>query len=312
MNLLPYVMLMLVVVSLTISSVIQNSFGLGIMNQGMCEYMKRHRSARSLLHNTVATTLKRDLKKSVEAGEKGVEKKEDAKTGPYISSRRTRFLRKSAKLNLMPLITAPANSNSVLNKTFLSLLQFLYGHLEAFDNPETLKVLAEKIVARGKEAIYLGKKDLEYVDIYPKERPYADLFYLLMTGSKNYNVENYIGIPPLSDFVILDAHPNEKAISFQSASFPVLVAHFGPHFTDEILKAEQEKSKTNPIRKALSEVELSDLIKKEESLRQTSALLLEELRYGNRNLDEYEVSGKNGKDGPIQVRLSQPLVKKSS
>lgn len=308
MNLVPYVMLMLVIVSITVSSVIHNSLGLGVLTHGECEYMKRHRSARSLLHNTVAEALKKELNKSASRKSK-VENPSEVKQ-PYISTRRTHFLRKSAKLNLMPLLKAPESSGSVLNETFVSLLTFLYGHLDEFKNPETLKRLAAHILAKGREALRSGKTELEYLDIYPTEPPYSDLFYLIMTGSKNYHVENYIGIPPLCDFLILDSDEKEKAICFHGASFPLLVAHFGPSFTDEILKAEQEKSLKGDKRVALTKVELSNLIANQSSLRQKSALLLAELDYVYRKKDAFEVSGKNGAEGPIQVRLSQPKVTK--
>jgi hypothetical protein len=175
----------------------------------------------------------------------------------FSSHRKNELPSHYSKLNIAALIEEDIPP-SLLRKSAEKLLAQLYGKkpfIKAAGIENWPQALLTELIKRGKKNLEL--KDLQ--DLQPETEPLKTLYYSMLKGSGEYNLETGQGYPPLSDFLSVD--PKErKQIYFCFASYPVLIALLGKDIAEEILQKEKEKSIKDGGRRVLTKIELQDLL----------------------------------------------------
>ncbi len=175
------------------------------------------------------------------------------------------------KMNLSPLFKE--DCPEVVKITFFNLLKTYYGH-SSFLEPSTLdftiKNFINHFIESGKEKIHQykeAKKDLFSIKLsqfHPKSTLENHIFYKMLKGTHQYNLEKQEGYPPFEDVFCLEEKKPLKILHFPSLPSTMLKALFGEPLTKSILEKEAAipSNGTAPVVKILSEQELLDLLHK--------------------------------------------------
>lgn len=162
-----------------------------------------------------------------------------------------------SKLNIAELIFEEAPS-PLLRKSTEKLLIDLYGEkpfIKVADLENWPHALLTELIKMGKK-----KEDIAGLqDLQPEGEPLRTIYYRMLKGSGEYNLQTKQGYPPLSDFISLEKN-ERKPIYFCFASYPVLKAIFEEEITNGILQKEKEKSLSEGGRRILTKAELQDLL----------------------------------------------------
>lgn len=161
------------------------------------------------------------------------------------------------KLNLAPLLTVEETPDQkLLQIAATTLIKNLYQHTTVYEEEMEKEVFA-----------LLLKTLKEHPEIESLQQAYAhleerrELFYKLFRGTQNYQLSSNVGLPPLTDFFILEK--KRAAMQFAHASRPVLEAILGLPLTAAILQEEEARWHEDHKEHPLTKEELSDLLLKE-------------------------------------------------
>lgn len=191
----------------------------------------------------------------------------------YKSHRKKRIPSQYSKLNIADLLSNESSSK-LLQKTVSVLLKNLYGNTR-FIKESGVEHFEEALV---KEMIKVGKKNKVLSDLQeltPESEPLKTLYYKILKGSGDYDLEKRQGYPPLSDFLFIDGK-ERKPIYFHFASYPLLEALLGEDLAGEILEKEETKSKADGGRRTLTEEAFKALLVSSRGFK-TNALEIEDL-----------------------------------
>lgn len=164
-----------------------------------------------------------------------------------------------SKLSITTLFTDEIDTQKHLLQITYNLLDDLYGDMpfiKQLQNPHWQKDL---IAALMEEGSHKGD-DIDLIDIRPKDKLLASIYYKILKGTSGYHLHPKKGIPPLTDFISV-ATKRRKPIFFCYASLPVMSAALGKDLAVMILEREEERSKALGGRRVLDEGELISLIR---------------------------------------------------
>jgi len=160
----------------------------------------------------------------------------------------------NSKLNIAKLFT---KKDPILEQALIHLIDDFYQDTPAFqdikiDKGNLSANLVKALIKNGKK---LNPEDLTLNRIDLQSPQLQKVWHKILQGTRNYNLKDKTGWPPLSHFVLIDIDPNHKPICIKKTSIPVLKAFFGEAITEMILKEEKEKfysqpNKPSPLSKA--------------------------------------------------------------
>lgn len=156
-----------------------------------------------------------------------------------------------SKFNLLPLLELKTDpQRHPLYEICAGLLHMLYGET-------LLKEGVEYDLLKGMLKAYQTKGDIKALsDLYPDTPQLRQIYYKMLKGTNQYNIETHRGIPPLEDFLLLDKSPS---IRFSFASAPLLHAIFGKKIASKILD-EEKKKREEGKNKSLTKEEVTTLL----------------------------------------------------
>ncbi|NGX45097.1 MAG: hypothetical protein K940chlam2_00239 [Chlamydiae bacterium] len=161
------------------------------------------------------------------------------------------------KLNLAPLLTVEESPDQkLLQIAAMTLIKNLYQYTSVYEE-EMEKELFTLLLKTLKEHPEIESLQQAYAHL--EER--RELFYKLFRGTQNYQLSSNVGLPPLTDFFILEK--KRASMQFAHASRPVLEAILGLPLTATILQEEEARWHEDHKEHPFTKVELSDLLLKE-------------------------------------------------
>lgn len=260
-------------------------------------YMKGLRRTRNMWQQKIFTDATKGIAPPITKAP--VKKEKPLKN--FTSHRKQRNPSQYSKLNLSHLF-ADETSSIPLQKTALSLLKKLYGD-KPFIKRSGIENVEQQILT---EMLKIGKKlatvsDLQ--DLSPAEENLKLIYYRMLKGSGDYNLEKNLGYPPLSDFFSLEQN-ERKPIYFSFASYPLLCALCGKELAQEIVEKEEEKSIKADGRRTLTKQEMEELINRKMGPKGTSSEIIDLLSFSKKNVTLEKLSYKDPESG---VYFALPL-----
>lgn len=262
MNILPFVTIFLILLA-TLS---YNSLDKGKLLRYEKETALGYMRAEKTLLNKIHRVAFNKAPKKKEASDKPKEPTEKETQPSHLI--RGIYL---VKMNLSPLFKE--DCPDIVKTTFFNLLKTYYGH-SSFLEPSTLdftiKSFIKHFIESGKEKIHQykeAKEDLFSIKLsqfHPKPNLENHIFYKMLKGTHQYNLEEKEGYPPFEDVFCLEEKKPLKILHFPSLPSAMLKALFGEPLTKSILEKEAAipSISTAPVVKILSEQELLDLVHK--------------------------------------------------
>jgi hypothetical protein len=139
-----------------------------------------------------------------------------------LSKRHTKIPYQYGKLFLKP-VFKDLNASNSLSEIVERLVLELYGHTSFFKE-------ASQNVSQELMRFWLQKNQKNpiesFKDLFPENEPLKSIFYKMLRGTSDYNVEKKEGYPPFRDFFSFQGD-DETLIYFNHAHFSVLKAFFG-------------------------------------------------------------------------------------
>jgi hypothetical protein len=290
MNILVFISSLLLILSFTCASILH---GLAVFSTekacliGQLEGVRKTRNIcqnRLFISNTKAPT-----------PQHAAELKIPKKIENYVSHRKNKIKNNLCKLNLAALIVEDQAKNLLLRQTLASLLSNLYCHssfIKQLDIKNWQDLLIQEMIKAGKNCI----KPKDLLDLYPSEPVMKAIYYKILRGSGDYDMDLKDGYPPLSDFVFID-EKERKPIYFNYASYPVLTALFGQDVADHIIDLEEEKSKLFGGRRVLTKTEISNILLSSKISKEKALEMEHLLIYSQRAISLDAVTSKDTESG---------------
>ncbi len=225
MNILPFVVTILMVLSLFSLSQFRNS--MSPETTLYISYFKTLREARNQLARDVY--LKHHVKKDKKQKNVHVEKKENSSTTPYFRHRNVGA--KEGRLSLLPLLKGEDDSG-VLKELALKYFRMLYGHLPGYRETLLLQILEKQ-----KEYYLVHNETIPCYGLMSEMKNIDDFEYRVFRGTHAYDPEAGIGFPPFEHAFSYDGD-GIRAIQFSYAPKMLLGALFSPELADEIEEIE--------------------------------------------------------------------------
>lgn len=261
-------------------------------------YMKGLRRTRNMWQQKIFS----DAKKFVSSPTQGTLVKKEKPLKNFDSHRKQRTPSHYSKLNISHLFTEQPPS-TVLHQTALSLMKQLYGD-KPFIKKSGIENFEQQILAK---MIKLGKKTplvSSLKDLSPSEEPLKLIYYRMLKGSGDYDLEKKQGYPPLSDFFSLEEN-ERKPIYFSFASYPLLSALFGKDIAEEIVKKEEEKSLKALARRTLTKQEVEEMLIRKMGPKGNSLEIVDLLSFSKKNIKLEKLTYKDPISG---VYFALPLT----
>lgn len=251
MNILPFVSILILVISLTISSFFHGYKETSFLKLGSLGTINAHRLARNSSEETRLASYKKTLPEEVV--NKTPRKPRNTKKNSPQSFREK--ITDNSKLNLLPLIREDL---PLLEPVFARLLEEIYAHTNLFQEykyeKENLSTLLAKSILQTAKTIPVDKL-FAFEDIVLPQKELHDLWYKMLKGTPDY--PSLGGWPPISQFVLLKETKKPSVLSGRKASIPLLKAFFGEEITTAILAKEKEENRT---RATITTAELTTLL----------------------------------------------------
>ena len=216
----------------------------------------------------------------------------------YTSHRKRRIPTHYSKLNISDLLNNDLSSKQ-LQKTVSTLLKNLYGNTP-FIKESGVEHFEEALLKEMIKAYKKTKSLSDLQDLSPDLEPLKTLYYKILKGSGDYDLEKRQGYPPLSDFLFLD-EKERKPIYFHFASYPLLVALLGEDLAGEILEKEETKSKTDGGRRTLTEDEFKALLISHRGFKTNSSEIEDLLNFAKKKILLESLSYKDKKTGVFYI-----------
>jgi hypothetical protein len=237
MNILPVVFGFIFIFSLLTLGLIQGQYHAVLAEK--C--FKSYHTLSRLSSNAVAKKLYDRIKTSPPPADPSKPPSTEPSQKPHKTSSRSKREYfpplESSKFNLLPLLELKTDpKNHPLYEICAELLRFLYE--EPLFKPHRKEGI-EYDLLNAMIKMFRSKADSKVLsDFYPEAPDLRQIFYKMLKGTNQYNVENHLGIAPLEDFILLD---KSTSIRFSFASAPLLHAIFGKKIALNIFTAEKKK-----------------------------------------------------------------------
>ncbi len=233
MNILPFVLSFLLLMSLLVGSMLKEMKGLAVGRKVV--ETKVHEDQN--LQSEIATQQYKDKTEegtTPPAKEKGPKKPpEERKNNKPFSKRSYYCSTEWAKFQLRSLLDKPESAKRLpAYNVAIRLIEDLYQHTKFWKDAHDPE-LATKIVN-----LLIKEKDDELIDRFKNEAKLAPIFRQMLAGTNSYDVKDKKGYPPFLDFFSLEKNGKNKAIAFVYASYPVLQAAIGKKLVEKLKIAE--------------------------------------------------------------------------
>lgn len=168
------------------------------------------------------------------------EQKKQPRYETFINLRRIFPPPEKAKLSLSPLFKEHADlSENLIYQTALNLLSLLYQSTPIVNGqkPGWEKRILDEVISKERSLSELDSLS----DLFPKDPALKTLYYKMLKGTNDYDVEAKRGVPPLGDFFTIDEDKKGNTVYFSFAPPVLLKALFGESIANAILTAEQQE-----------------------------------------------------------------------
>jgi hypothetical protein len=235
MNILPFVTILILVITLTISSFFSGYKETSLAKIGSTGLITAFRLARN--DSERARIPPKEPKNETSRPPKTEKEKK-----PKEQSFRERITDNS-KFNLTPLLK---NDDLFLEEVFIRLLEELYVHTDLvkgykYDKATLAKLLAKEIIQSAKNLP--EGTPLEFENIKLSSNHLHALWYKMLKGSPSYPDKG--SWPAASHFFIFSKDEPKCVLSGRKASIPVLKAFFDKEITNAILEKEKEADRSS-------------------------------------------------------------------
>ncbi len=256
MNILPFVLSFLLLMSLLVGSMLKEMKGLAVGQQvalgelhatqqrlsekaeKLYKSKKKPRTTQSPPSGSTATP---NLVESTESNDSDSDDDDD-------KSKRSYFCKTEwAKFQLLSIMDNPSSAQGYpAYEIAVQLVKDLYKHT-SFWQEACDPQLAEKII----NTLMKGKEP-QILDRFANDPKLEKIFHLMFTGTNSYDVkeEKKKGYPPFFDYFTLAEGAHNKAIAFRYASYPVLQAAIGKELVESLKKAEINNQNTTLVKDA--------------------------------------------------------------
>jgi hypothetical protein len=244
MNLLPFVAIFILAITLAITSLFQDSLNLSYLKISHNGLNSAYRIARNSAEETRYIQFNKSLRNKTDS-EKPIHK-----TERKLKKIRDRNLRENitenSKFNIYPLLI---EKNLDLEKIFLELIKDFYQGTSLFSDKEidvanTLQKLGKSILNCFRDEIELNPdSSLDWKELRIQDKNLRVLYYKILKGSPNYPKKK--SYPPLEQFFIIKKGSEKKVIHAKKAGKKILNAYFGIEITNQILAKERELREVN-------------------------------------------------------------------
>lgn len=234
MNILPFVLSFLLLMSLLVGSMLKEMKGLAVGRNVVATKVHEDQN----LQSEIATQQYKDKTEegsTAPVKEKGPKKPKEVRQDNKPISRRSYYCSTEwAKFQLRSLLDKPESAQRLpAYNVAIRLIEDLYSHANFWKTTADPK-LATKII----DQLLKGKGE-ELIDRFKEDAKLETIFRRMLAGTNSYDVEHKKGYPPFLDFFSLEKNGKNKAIAFVYASYPVLQAAIGKKLVEKLKIAEQ-------------------------------------------------------------------------
>lgn len=245
MNLLPFVMIIIMVLSVFSLSQFEGALSQKKENQIYLVYFKGLREARNkkekIPYKKPLVKNKKNTKNPIgENGKKNAQK--------YFRQKRVGW--EKGRLNLSSLLKKPHKYPS-LEILAVAYVKELYGSAEFFPNDDQIiKNLIKALVKKEEKNPSTPLREITFND--PKLQ---DIFYKMMRGTHTYDLEKKIGYPPFEEMFTFEKS-DRPPMNYHYANLSFLSLIFGEEMTREFVEREKKelidapKKCESPIKKS--------------------------------------------------------------
>lgn len=245
MNILPFVTVFLVVLSILAFSSLKDFKIFSLDSKALIGYFEAKRHLRNL---SVETYYKKLPKKSLVKKEKK-EPTENVSAPTNYRESKAYF----EKINLTALLESP--EDKLLKKAFANLFESLYGHAALLSSEKEVSGFVDNLVEAEKDS----SEPIEFLKLYLDDGNFNKAFYKMLKGTKTFNLETKEGYPPLEDMFSLEIK-DQKAFAFHSLPKSFLQALFGDSVARGILAEEAKLRLSNAPSKLMTKESLKELV----------------------------------------------------
>jgi hypothetical protein len=228
MNILPFILSFLLLMSLLVGSMLKEMKGLAIGKKVVETKMHEDQNLQDEIavqeyndksEKVTTPPIKKDLKKP----------KQERQNNKPISRRSYYCSTQWAKFQLRSLLDKPESAQGLpAYNVAIRLIDNLYGHTKFWKEAGDPK-LAHKIIDT-----LIKESDENLIVRFARDPKLEKIFRLMLAGTNSYDVKNNKGYPPFLDFFSLEKNGKNKAIAFVYASYPVLQAAIGEKLVEKL------------------------------------------------------------------------------
>lgn len=259
MNLLPFVIIMVIILSLFSLSQLQKSST--ILKEKKCYtgYFENFRLARNAIEKKAYEKKLKELNKNASSSTKKTEPSptpNPSPSTPLIINRYT--VQPEGILNLFSLL-APTPEDPQLEEVATLYLASLYGHADFFPkDPKFPQLFLKQLIKVQKK----NTPPLPLHKIVFKDPELQDIFYQMQRGTQTYTFKPSVGYPPLSKILIFEKGKTHL-LKFDLANVLLLETLIEKEATEKLLHIENtwEKEKKKTCKKLGNITELETLLK---------------------------------------------------
>lgn len=276
MNILPLVLSLILVLSFSSVSLLNERRATQIETKSFLGHMETIRQARNAQEEDLFRGWARAI--ASEDPESAIPLSSLAKT-PRTQEELAQYatwctLRRScsySQLNLAPLKEC---FDQRIQKIALTLIDNLYGHALFYQEAKKkTHKLPEEILA-----LILKTDSEDFISLIEENSPHLETLYKMVKGTNTYDLKIKQGYPPLEDFFCYDKG-QKSLFRLHFASPSLLEVIFGEEIPTLIAAKEKEKWLEHTPRPFVSEQELNDLILKENTVENPLTLLAPYIDY---------------------------------
>lgn len=276
MNILPLVLSLLIVLSFSSISLLNERRATQIETKSFLGHMATVRQARNMQEEdlfrgwakVVASENPEAVLPSSPLEKKPRTQEELAQYATWYTLRRSCSY---SQFNLAPLKEC---FDEKIRKIAVTLIDTLYEHAPFYQaaKKKTHK-LPEEILA-----LILKTDSEDFISLIEENSPHLETLYKMVKGTNTYDLKINQGYPPLEDFFSYEKE--EKSLfRLHFASLPLLEAVFGEEIPALIAAKEEEKWLAHTPQPFVSEQELNDLILKENTSEKPLTFLAPYINY---------------------------------
>ncbi|MBS0615300.1 MAG: hypothetical protein JSR58_01955 [Verrucomicrobia bacterium] len=219
MNILPFVLSFLLLMSLLVGSMLKEMRGMALEKRVIVGEIH---ATQQRLSGAAKTTYDKETKaekKTNGQGQGSTQTQPSSESKKKIKTYRSYYCEvEGAKFQLSSLLDKPQSAKiSLPYDIAVQLLEDLYGRAP-FWKPGLAIRIVDKLIEW---------KDGDITSLFASDKELNPIFQKMLMGTNTYDIENEKGYPPFFDFFTLNERANKRAIVFKYASYPVLQAAIG-------------------------------------------------------------------------------------